>query len=863
MSYPPTHDAARRLHDDERFNSRSSADLYASVPTQDAYDGASTPPPHFVDDNHYPIRRDSTMGSFGMDSYRDPYGSQPYAGPASTTTSFANLADYDGSQIGLNTFGRDGQHGPGGGAGAGGMYGDKYEDETSTGTPKQRSLKRGGAHAGAGGFWSRLSSKGRKMLIVGAVALLLVIIIAVAVPAAVVTTSRDKSESTDNNQQDSAKPSSHSIVASAPSGVPTGGSDGGNVDWRTAAVGGDGSTVYMEDGTSFIYNNTFGGFWNAIPFNDSAKAQADMPALNEPWDYSKNLISGVNIGGWLTIEPFIVPGLFEPFNPETDSDVYDATVIDEWTLCEALGSNMSAVITEHYETFITEKDFAQIAGAGLNWVRIPIPWWIIEVYDGEPFLANVGWSYFLKALTWARKYGLRVNLDLHAVPGSQNGYNHSGKQGSINLLNGVMGIANTQRTMNYIRTLTEFISQDQYKNLVPMFSILNEPYAATIGVETLRTFYYEVYTMIREITGYGEGNGPWITFHDGFTGTPVRSVAQGGWLGWLPGMDRVALDTHPYLCFAEPNNDGITYQAAKPCSYWAGGMNQTSEDFGYYMAAEWSLAFNDCGKWLNNVGNGQRFEGTYYVPGNTTAPEFSRVGSCEPWTNYPAFNQSTKDGLKLVAAGHMDAFRNWFYWTWKIGYSDVLGMVANPVWSYSLGLQEGWMPENPREVVGACTSLVSENGFTVSFSTNPAPTLSAWMTGGQGAGTIQNTAMLSSYTQWPPASLGTTPVSNLPTYTQTQDPITLPISTPTSYPSGYSTRASPGDGWFNNKDSSDFYTPVEGCSYPNPWSGVEATIPRSQCEGDAARVKRTATPSRRTVALPPTITPSPAAARRH
>lgn len=48
-----------------------------------------------------------------------------------------------------------------------------------------------------------------------------------------------------------------------------------------------------------------------------------------------------------------------------------------------------------------------------------------------------------------------------------------------------MGIANAQRTLNYIRTLTQFISTDQYKNLVPHFSILNEPYAATIGVDTL------------------------------------------------------------------------------------------------------------------------------------------------------------------------------------------------------------------------------------------------------------------------------------------------------------------------------------------------------------------------------------------
>lgn len=49
-----------------------------------------------------------------------------------------------------------------------------------------------------------------------------------------------------------------------------------------------------------------------------------------------------------------------------------------------------------------------------------------------------------------------------------------------------MGVANAQRTLDIIRTLTEFISQDQYKNVVPMFSILNEPYAATIGVDTLR-----------------------------------------------------------------------------------------------------------------------------------------------------------------------------------------------------------------------------------------------------------------------------------------------------------------------------------------------------------------------------------------
>jgi glucan 1,3-beta-glucosidase len=45
----------------------------------------------------------------------------------------------------------------------------------------------------------------------------------------------------------------------------------------------------------------------------------------------------------------------------------------------------------------TEKDFAEIAGAGLNFVRIPLPFWAIETRANEPFLAKTSWKY---ALGW-------------------------------------------------------------------------------------------------------------------------------------------------------------------------------------------------------------------------------------------------------------------------------------------------------------------------------------------------------------------------------------------------------------------------------------------------------------------------------
>ena len=40
----------------------------------------------------------------------------------------------------------------------------------------------------------------------------------------------------------------------------------------------------------------------------------------------------------------------------------------------------------------TERDFADIAAAGLNWVRIPIGYWAIETQDDEPFLEGVSWK---------------------------------------------------------------------------------------------------------------------------------------------------------------------------------------------------------------------------------------------------------------------------------------------------------------------------------------------------------------------------------------------------------------------------------------------------------------------------------------
>jgi glucan 1,3-beta-glucosidase len=48
-----------------------------------------------------------------------------------------------------------------------------------------------------------------------------------------------------------------------------------------------------------------------------------------------------------------------------------------------------------------------------------------------------------------------------------------------------MGIANAQRTLDYIRIITEFISQPEYKDVIPIFEIVNEALLTTIGKDVL------------------------------------------------------------------------------------------------------------------------------------------------------------------------------------------------------------------------------------------------------------------------------------------------------------------------------------------------------------------------------------------
>ena len=53
---------------------------------------------------------------------------------------------------------------------------------------------------------------------------------------------------------------------------------------------------------------------------------------------------------------------------------------------------------EHYETFIKEEDIEQIAAWGLDHVRIPVDYEVLETETGEPI--ENGYGYIKQVLDW-------------------------------------------------------------------------------------------------------------------------------------------------------------------------------------------------------------------------------------------------------------------------------------------------------------------------------------------------------------------------------------------------------------------------------------------------------------------------------
>lgn len=215
----------------------------------------------------------------------------------------------------------------------------------------------------------------------------------------------------------------------------------------------------------------------------------------------------------------------------------------------------------HRSEYITERDFARIASLGFNAVRIPVPYYIFG--DREPFIGCIEELDY--AFSWAEKYGLKILIDMHMVPGSQNGFDNGGQSG-------VCKWAQNTEEVEYVLVCLEKLA-DRYGKREGLLGIepLNEPMvsdmrwedmdimkkyppadpeeavgSAPIDMEFLKGFYMKAYARLR----FHMPEDKWIVFHDGFQ--------LEGWDDFMEGEQfvHVAFDTHQYLSNFEAQGCG-------------------------------------------------------------------------------------------------------------------------------------------------------------------------------------------------------------------------------------------------------------------------------------------------------------------
>jgi len=397
-------------------------------------------------------------------------------------------------------------------------------------------------------------------------------------------------------------------------------------------------------------------------------------------------VRGVNLGGWFVLEPWITPVFFEEVNNGGDS------IVDEYTYAQYLDPVVyKERMVNHWNTFYTKEDFQEFYNSGISHMRVPIAYWYWDVEEGEPFPAPIsddtdpqGALFYIKrALKWMDEIGLKASLDLHTGPGSQNGYDNSGRRGEAHWVDGSYpgNRHNLDRTVSivdqYAATIRGWIDAGEFSvDTVYGIGILNEPHICgylsgnSLFPACIDDFYPKAHEAVRK----------YFTGEEAKVVIDIAAMSFGDFAGGVNNDPNVDLDAHTYQCFG-----GYWNEVALSPNGWNTHL-ETSCAFGNDIASspmntwvgEFSLSVTECTKYLS---------GGYMID---YIPPDNDISLCEyynnDWSTYP---EEYKDFLRKFFLAQIDGFEQgagWIFWTGKTENN------SSPEWDYLFLLQQGVMP---------------------------------------------------------------------------------------------------------------------------------------------------------------------------
>ena len=378
-------------------------------------------------------------------------------------------------------------------------------------------------------------------------------------------------------------------------------------------------------------------------------------------------IKGVNLGNWLVLEKWMLPEMFEGTGAEDEV----------WLNRKMNPAELKEKMKEHRDTFITEQDFAFIKEQGIWLLRIPVPYFIFG--DRPPFNGCV--EYLDKAFDWAEKYGLQILIDLHTVPGSQNGYDNGG-------LTGVCKWGKNPEEVEFALTVLERLAK-RYGQREGLYGIevLNEPisflvYATApstgkavdkeeakgsgyVPLPFLENFYRNAYRRLRKILPENKT----IVFHDGFR------LRHWGKFFHKEHMKNVVLDTHIYIFAMEsfvPIHMPWVYQIYIKSQQRL--IERIQKDVPV-VVGEWCI----CNKYAEKAVSGKSAE-----------------ESSDRSAQAAAQDELRKKRYLEIAAMQLQAWESgagWIYWSYqfKPNRKEPLDEKWKESWDFSRCVENGWI----------------------------------------------------------------------------------------------------------------------------------------------------------------------------
>jgi aryl-phospho-beta-D-glucosidase BglC (GH1 family) len=198
-------------------------------------------------------------------------------------------------------------------------------------------------------------------------------------------------------------------------------------------------------------------------------------------------LRGVNLGNWLAMEFWMLG---------ESVDTAKGKVPDQCTLERTLAARFGAPEKERlmalwHDSWITARDFDRIAALGMNVVRVPFLYDVVENDAAPMTLRADAWKYLDFAVDEAEKRGIYVILDLHGAVGGQAapGEQHDGCVGPA-------AMWTTPAYRERTRWLWGQIAA-RYKDrgAVLAYDLLNEPWGT--DPDTMAAFARELYDVVR------------------------------------------------------------------------------------------------------------------------------------------------------------------------------------------------------------------------------------------------------------------------------------------------------------------------------------------------------------------------------